>query len=159
DEGRFYLSDAEEGRRETLVTTAIDAKPVQCLRLPGPSFLPAWAALTLGGFFILGTFHWWVPAIVSLVIGIGVVCAWLWVGTAEIPERPGKDGGLALPLPLYQSGTGSVGWWAVLITMLAVFTAFLSLVFAYFFYWTIHDDFPPADAKGPGVIWPATAAG
>jgi cytochrome c oxidase subunit I+III len=41
--------------------------------------------------------------------------------------------------------------------MLAVFTAFVSLVFAYFFYWTIHDDFPPAEAKGPGVFCPCHA--
>lgn len=154
DQGRFYLSDAEEGLRETLVTTAIDARPVQCLRLPGPSFVPAVAAVSLGGFFIIGTFHWWIPALLSLLVGIGVICYWLWVGTAVIPEKPEKNVGLGLSLPLYQSGSGSVGWWAMLITMLAVFTAFVSLVFAYFFYWTIHEDFPPADAPGPGVFWP-----
>ncbi len=157
DQGRFYLPDAEEGLRETLVTTAIDAKPVQCLRLPGPSFVPFWAAFTIGGFFILGTFHWWWPALASLVVGIGVVCYWLWTATAKRPEKPEKHVGLGLTLPLYQSGSASVGWWAVLITMLAVFTAFVSLVFAYFFYWTIHDDFPPRGAKGPGVLWPCVA--
>src|SRR5690606_37431922 len=59
DEGRFYLPDAEEGLRETLVTSVIDAVPVQCLRVPGPSFLPFWAAVFTGGFFVLATFHWW----------------------------------------------------------------------------------------------------
>jgi cytochrome c oxidase subunit I+III len=154
DQGRFYLPDAEEGKRETLVTSVIDAKPVQCLRLPGPSFIPFWAAVSLGGFFILGTFHWWVPATASLVIGLGVICYWLWVGTAVIPEKTAKNVGLGLSLPLYQSGSASVGWWAMLITMLAVFTAFVSLVFAYFFFWTLHADFPPKDATGPGVFWP-----
>ena len=43
------------------------------------------------------------------------------------------------------------------ITMLAVLTAFVSLVFAYFFFWTIHEDFPPASATGPGVFWPSVA--
>ena len=38
-------------------------------------------------------------------------------------------------------------------------TAFVSLVFGYFFYWTIHEDFPPANATGPGVFWPSLAAG
>lgn len=159
DEGRFYLPDAEEGKRETLVTTVIDSKPVQCLRLGGPSFLPLLAAIGIGGFFILGTFHWWVPALVSLVIGLGVVWRWLWVGTALIPEKPEKDVGLGLKLPLYRSGPESVGWWAMLITMLAVLTAFVSLVFAYFFYWTIHEDFPPSGAAGPGGFWPVVAGG
>src|SRR5690606_12997785 len=36
DEGRFYLPDAPEGRRETLVTSVLDAQPVQCLRVGGP---------------------------------------------------------------------------------------------------------------------------
>jgi cytochrome c oxidase subunit I+III len=31
-------------------------------------------------------------------------------------------------------------------------------VFGYFFYWTIHADFPPAAVPGPGVFWPATAS-
>jgi cytochrome c oxidase subunit I+III len=38
--------------------------------------------------------------------------------------------------------------------MLAVLTAFVSLVFAYFFFWTIHDDFPPDPSPGPGAFWP-----
>jgi cytochrome c oxidase subunit I+III len=86
-----------------------------------------------------------------------VICYWLWTATARIPSRPTKDVGLGLTLPLYVSGPQSVGWWAVFITMLADFTAFASLVFGYFFYWTLHEDFPPAGA-GPGLLWPAIAA-
>jgi cytochrome c oxidase subunit I+III len=137
----------------------IDARPVQCLRLGGPTFIPLLAALGLGGFFILGTFHWWMAAVVSLVLGIAMVWRWLWVGTALAPEQPRKDVGLGLTLPLYVSGSTSVGWWAMLITMLAVLTAFISLVFAYFFFWTIHDDFPPPAARGPGVLWPCAGGG
>ncbi|MGH6914883.1 MAG: cytochrome ubiquinol oxidase subunit I, partial [Geminicoccales bacterium] len=62
--------------------------------------------------------------------------------------------GLGLTLPLYASGPRSVGWWAMFITMLGDMTAFLSLVFAYFFFWTIHDDFPPEPSSGPGLFWP-----
>src|SRR5690606_28137202 len=65
DEGRFYLPDAEEGKRETLVTSPVDGKPVQCLRVPGPTFLTLFAALFVGGLFIFSTFHLWWPALVS----------------------------------------------------------------------------------------------
>jgi cytochrome c oxidase subunit I+III len=41
--------------------------------------------------------------------------------------------------------------------MLADLTAFVSLVFGYFFFWTIHEDFPPNPAPGPGVFWPGLA--
>ena len=73
DEGRFYLPDAEEGKREMLVTTAIDAKPVQCLRVPGPTFITFFAALLIGGFFIFGTFHWWGLASASAVLGLAAI--------------------------------------------------------------------------------------
>lgn len=158
DEGRFYLPDASDGRRETLVTTVIDARPVQCLQLPGPSFITAWAALTVGGFFILGTFGFWKLAVASGAAGIAVIARWLWTGSALIPASAEKDVGLGLSLPLYVSGPDSVGWWAMFITMLAVATATVSLLFGYFFYWTVGDDFPPRGASGPGVFWPCLAA-
>jgi cytochrome c oxidase subunit I+III len=156
DEGRFYLPDAEEGLRETLVTSVIDAKPLQVQRLPSSSFVPLVAAFALGGFFVLGTFHLWWAAGASLVVTVGVIVRWLWATTARPPEKEAKDVGLGLSLPLYMSGPRSIGWWAMFITMLADVTAFLSLVFGYFFFWTVHADFPPKPSPGPGVLWPAT---
>ncbi len=159
DEGRFYLPDAEEVKRETLVTTPIDARPIQCLRVPGPTWLSFWAAMGTGGVFIFSTFHWWWAAAASGAVGFCVIIAWLWTGTAVIPEKPEKNVGLGKTLPLYASGPKSVGWWAMLITMLGDMTAFVSLVFGYFFYWTIHEDFPPEGTHGPGLFWPVVALG
>jgi len=157
DEGRFYLPDAEEGKRETLITTPVDARPVQCLRVPGNTFVAFWAAVFTGGVFIFATFHWWVATLASGVLAFVTILAWLWTGTAVVPEKPEKDVGLGLTLPLYQSGPRSVGWWALFITMIGDMTAFFSLVFGYFFYWTVHEEFPPKSATGPGVFWPALA--
>jgi cytochrome c oxidase subunit I+III len=158
DEGRFYLPDAEEGERETLITSVIDGQPQQCARLPGPTFITLWAALTTGGFFIFGTYHWWTLALVSLTAALGVIIYWLWTGTAVIPEKMEKDVGLGLTLPLYASGPESVGWWAMFITMMAMLSAFMSLIFGYFFFWTVRNDFPPNPAPGPGIFWPFIAA-
>jgi cytochrome c oxidase subunit I+III len=158
DEGRYYLPDAREGLRETLVTSVIDARPLQCQRLPGNSFLPLVAALSTGGFFIFGTFHAWLPALASLVIALGLISFWLWVGTGRHPEKIEKNVGLGKKLPIYVSGPASVGWWGLLITMLADLTAFVCLVFGYFFYWTVRDDFPPASSPEPVAIWPAIGA-
>jgi cytochrome c oxidase subunit I+III len=158
DEGRFFLPDAEEERRETIITSVIDAEPQQCQRLPGSSFITMWAALTTGGFFIFGTFHWWWPALASLVIALAVIIYWLWTGTALIPEEEAKFVGLGLTLPLYVSGSQSVGWWAMFITMLAILAAFVSLVFGYFFFWTVRLDFPPKPLPGPDLFWPLVGA-
>jgi cytochrome c oxidase subunit I+III len=157
DEGNFYLPDAEEGRRETLVTTAIDAEPVQCLRVAGNSFMPLLAALFTGGIFIFSTYKLWWLALASGIVALITILTWLWSGTSRIPEKPQKDVGLGLSLPLYTAGPASVGWWGVFITMLADITAFISIVFGYFFYWTARPDFVPAREVGPGVTWPSIA--
>jgi cytochrome c oxidase subunit I+III len=153
DQGRFYLPDAEEGQRETLITSVIDAKPQQCQRLPGNSFLPVVAAVTLGGFFVFGTFHWWWAAVASSGLALGVILYWLWTGTAQRPEKEEKAVGLGLTLPLYASGPRSIGWWGMCMTMLADMTAYVCLVFGYFFFWTIHEDFPPRSASSAGASW------
>jgi cytochrome c oxidase subunit I+III len=162
DEGRFYLPDAEEGKRETLVTSIIDADPIQCLRVPGPTFLTFFAAMFTGGVFIFSTFHLWWLALASGVAAFAVILVWLWTGTSLVPEKAEKDVGLGLTLPLYKSGPVSVGWWAMFITMFGDVTAFAGLVFGYFFYWTADEGFPPEDAApgiaGPGLGWPLAAA-
>ena len=72
---------------------------------------------------------------------VAAVLYWLWTGTGEIPEKDEKDIGHGISLPLYASGVKSAGWWAMFITMTGDGTAFASLIFGYFFFWTIHEDF------------------
>jgi Heme/copper-type cytochrome/quinol oxidases, subunit 1 len=158
DEGRFFLPDAEEGRRETIVTTVLDARPLAVIRLGTPGWKPMLTAFALGGVFILTTYHLYWPALVSGVLTLAMVLWWLWTGTAEIPEKPCKAVGHGLELPLYLSGSSAPGWWAMFITMMADATAFSGLVFGYYFFWTKHPDFPPQElASSPGVMWPMIA--
>ncbi|SER66456.1 cytochrome c oxidase subunit I [Rhizobium sp. NFR03] len=154
--GRYFLPDSQSGQRETLVTTVLDARPVQCLRVGGTSVVTIVAALSLGGVFIALTFHWWLVTIACAVITLGAILYWLWTGTATIPESDDYDVGMGVRLPVYASGPDSVGWWAMFITMVGDGTAYASLIFGYFFYWTIHDDFTGGHA-GPGVFWPMVA--
>ncbi|MDB5370349.1 MAG: cytochrome c oxidase, subunit [Roseomonas sp.] len=161
DEGRCYLPDAEEGQRETMVTSVLDSHPVQCLRVPGNSFLPMICAVLVGASFIGTAFHFYWSSLVVGIAGMFAIMAWLWQGTAVIPEKDEKPVGLGLSLPLYVSGTKSVGWWAMFITLFGDMTAFASLVFSYFYFWTIHEVFPPrwpdGTPQGPGLLWPALA--
>jgi cytochrome c oxidase subunit I+III len=154
--GGYYLPDAQEGRREGLVTSVLDAEPIQVLRVGGTAHVTIVAAVSLGAVFIALTFHWWIAALVSAVVAFWAILYWLWTGTGEIPEKPEKPVGLGLTLPLYSSGPASVGWWAMFITMVGDGTALASLIFGYFFYWTIHPDFT-AGRSGPGALWPMAA--
>ncbi|MET0363050.1 MAG: cytochrome ubiquinol oxidase subunit I, partial [Sphingobium sp.] len=158
DEGRFFLPDAEEGRREAIVTTVLDARPLAVIRLGTPSIKPMLTAFALGGVFILTTYHLYGLALASGVLTLGLILWWLWTGTAEIPEKRCKPIGHGIDLPLYISGISSPGWWAMFITMMADATAFSGLVFGYFFFWTRHEDFPPTGmADMPGIFWPMVA--
>ncbi|MER9652867.1 cytochrome c oxidase subunit I [Mesorhizobium sp. M0152] len=154
--GRFYLPDAEEGRREGLVTSVLDANPLQVLRVGGTAYVTIVSAFSLGAVFIALTFHWWLATLACGIIAFCAIVYWLWTGTGEIPEKPEKNVGLGLTLPLYSSGPASAGWWAMFITMTGDGTALASLIFGYFFYWTIHPDFT-AGIAGPGAFWPMAA--
>jgi hypothetical protein len=91
DQGRFYLPDAEEGRRETLVTSVIDAKPVQVLRLPGPSFIPLWAwhAPALHHFARRSASGFAAEQFTFITAGLLVWLAAFGGGAARIQERRG----------------------------------------------------------------------
>src|SRR5690606_16559409 len=52
-----------------------------------------------------------------------------------------------------------IGWWGMLITMLADVTAYISLVFGYFFYFTVHEGYPPANQPDPAPGWTWVALG
>jgi cytochrome c oxidase subunit I+III len=160
DEGRYFLPDAEEGRRELMITSVLDASPIQVARITGPSVIPMLAAISLGGVFILTTFHFYWAALASGLAALFIFLWWLWTGTGLIPEKAEKHAGLGIMLPLYASGPASSGWWAMFITMIGDATAFAGLIFGYFFFWTVHADFPPEPLPGqagPGIYWPMVA--
>jgi cytochrome c oxidase subunit I len=146
DAGRFYLPDSPDGHRETLVTSAVDAIPQHVARVTGPAWCTLVAAGFTGGAFIFPTFGWYVSAVISGILAIAAVIWWLWTATAQIPAKMMMDVGLGLRLPTYVSGPKAPGWWAMFITMLGDATAYASLVFGMFFYWTARPDFPPAGA-------------
>ena len=91
DKGRFYMPDAEEMKRETMVTSVLDAQPLQCLRGPGPSFVPMCAAFFLGASFIAATFHYWTAMFAALLFCVVTIIHWLWNATSVIPEKEEKD--------------------------------------------------------------------
>jgi cytochrome c oxidase subunit I+III len=154
--GDWYLPDAKEGRRETLVTSVLDAEPEQVLRVGGTSYVTIISALALGTVFVALTFKWWIVSLISGLAFMAAILWWLWIGTGDIPEKDEKDIGHGISLPLYASGVKSVGWWAMFITMTGDGTAFASLTFGYFFFWTVHEDFTGGIA-GPGMFWPMVA--
>jgi cytochrome c oxidase subunit I len=155
DEGRYYLPDAPDHQRETLITSVIDGKPIYVQTVTGPAWITLMAAFFTGGAFIFPTFHMYTPAIIFSAFAVVCILYWLWTRTAQVPKETMRDVGLGLRLPTYASGPNAVGWWAVWITMLGDSTAFASLVFGFFFYWTARPDFPPVGSDHAAALWVA----
>ncbi|NDV52552.1 MULTISPECIES: cbb3-type cytochrome c oxidase subunit I [unclassified Salipiger] len=153
DRGEWFLPDAKEGKRELIITDILDARPLYVQRVGGPSYLTLGAAGCLGAVFILATFHLWALTLIFGAGFVGFTLWWLWTGTSQIPEVPEKAAGRGLVLPTYAQGNNSPGWWAVFITMTGDMTAFMGLVFSYFFYWTALPDFLPSAVNLPGFGW------
>ena len=147
DNGRFLIPDAPDMRRETIITSVVDGRPEQVLRVPGNSWWPLLAAIATGGFFIGATFHAWVITgdLRRTCLRPDPLLALDHCRAAR--ERTQRDAGCGYVLPLYVSGPHSVGWWAMFITVLADGTAFVSLIFGYFFYWTVRRDLAAAAGR------------
>ncbi len=158
DEGRFYLNDSPHIARETLVTSVVDARPVQCLQLPGPAWIMHVAALSLGGVFILATFKFYIATAASAMLATAAIIYWLWTGTGRTTAPAERDVGLGLTLPTRKAGPDSASWWALAITMTADLVAFISLVFAYLYYWATTPAFPPPDANALSPVLSISAA-
>jgi cytochrome c oxidase subunit I+III len=142
DRGRHYLPGTVTGTRETIVTSAVDARPEFILRLPGPSWLPMLAGIGTAIFFFALTVKWTWVAIAGVLLAVGGIVRWLW------DSDPPTDGGRfavggGLSLPDYMAGTRSTSLWAMGVLALVNGTVFLSLLFSHFYLWLVSDAWPP----------------
>jgi len=156
--GAHYLPGAPTGRRSTLVTSAVDARPEYVLELPGPGWSPLFAALGTAGFFLLLTFKLTWPAAACGVLAL--VMMWIWMWQSEpLPVHAPVDVGAGLCLPVSCSGSRSHAWWAMVILLVVCASIFGALVFSYLFLWTTA---PPgwletARLPGAGRAWTVAA--
>jgi cytochrome c oxidase subunit I+III len=157
EEGRHYLPQTATGLRETIVSSAVDARPQYVQVLPGWSFLPLVAGVGTAAFFLLLTVKLVVPAFVGGAIALAAMLKWMWE-TDRGATIPPVDIGGGLRLPVYAAGPVSHSWWAMVVLMLVDGTVFASLVFSWFFLAHGADAaWPPAGVL-PSWQWPVAAA-
>jgi cytochrome c oxidase subunit I+III len=137
--GAHYLPDAPTGGRETLVTTAVEARPQYVLQMPGAGWPQVLAAVFTAACFLLLTVKVVMPALACAVLAIVFVIVWLW----PLDPGPGKgqvEIGAGIRLPTYMTGPQSHGWWAMVVLMLVAASLYLSYVFSYLYLWTVSPD-------------------
>ena len=154
--GDFFLGNADSGRREMLVTSTLRAEPEYVAVLPGNTWTPLVAALLTSLFFIglLSKVYW--LAAVGVVLATGAFLVWAWQAE-ESRTNDVADAGNGKRLPYHFSSLQSPAWWGMVMTLLADATLFLSLVFAYFFLWTVSPEWPPEGYRDTSLAWPMAA--
>lgn len=157
ERGQHYLPRSATGERETIVTSAVDAAPQYVMLMPGPSWRPVLAAVGTAGFFLLLTVKLVIPALCFGLLAVVSIIAWLWQTDRGHVYAP-VDIGRGLRLPVYETGPVSHSWWAMIVLICVDGTAFVSLVFAYLYTWTITQGaWPPIGAVLPHWAWPLVA--
>jgi cytochrome c oxidase subunit I+III len=158
DSGQHFLPGTATGRRESIVTSPVEAQPQYLAILPGPSWLPLVAGAGTAAFFLLLTVKMTVPAAIGGVVAVVAMWRWLWQSD-QGPVHAPVDAGEGTKLPVYVTGPVSHSWWAMVVLMFVSGTIFACLVFAYFYYWTVAPGaWPPLPGALPVVTWPLAAA-
>lgn len=159
EEGRYYLPGAPTGGRETIVTSAIEAKPQYIVQMPGPSWMPVLGAVLTALFFFSLTLKMMIPAVLCAAFAVACVVVWMWEMDPGPAKGPVKIGG-GLELPVYATGPTSHSWWAMIVLILVASTLYVSYFFSYIYLWTVS---PEAWANGiealPKIGWALVSGG
>jgi cytochrome c oxidase subunit I+III len=155
ERGEQYLPDAPTGGRETIVTSALEARPEYVIQMPGPSWTQFTAAVFTAACFLLLTVKVVLPAIACGVAAIGACLAWVWQ-LDQGPRAPIEIGG-GIRLPAYMTGPAGHGWWAMVLLMLVAGSLFVAYLFSYLYVWTVSPDVWPRPAAIPAAGWGAAS--
>jgi cytochrome c oxidase subunit I+III len=154
--GRWYLPDAPSGGRETLVTSALDARPQALLRMPPTGWAPFVAAVATAAFFMLLTVQLVPIALACGVLALASLLHWGWsLDPAPLPKPVSIGGGIQVTS--YLSGPASTSWWAMVVLMLVSASLFACALISYLYLWLFAPAGPPAVTALPAPGWPALA--
>jgi cytochrome c oxidase subunit I+III len=154
--GAFYLGHPEPQRREMLVTGALRAEPEHVAILPGNTWTPLVAALFTGLFFVgfLAKLYW----LAALAAALAAAAFVVWAAQDGAKGAPATmDAGLGRRLPLHYASEAPPSLWGTLVTLIADATLYGSLLFAYFFLWTVSPAWPPPEFRAPALGLPSAA--
>jgi cytochrome c oxidase subunit I+III len=151
--GAYYLPGSATGRRETMVTSAVDARPQYLLLMPMPGWPPLLAALFTAAFFLLLTAKLVVLSMACGVAALAFILRWLW-DTDQGPVHPPVDVGGGVILPVYVTGPRSHSWWAMGVLLLVSGSLYGSLVMSYLYLWVTGREGWPALSALPPLPFP-----
>jgi len=136
DRGEFALTVIDHGRRETWGIEPLTGKVREIIHLPGNSWWPFIASLFIA-FTCLGLlskFYW--VALVASIVAVLVLLRWSWENGAHPLAAPDARVQPGEP-PLHSRTCDGPGLWGMGVTLLANGALYLSLLFGWFYLWTV----------------------
>ena len=134
-ESRHWLADMRHGRRETLWTHPVSARPTHTLHLPTNSWWPLVCALSIASLCILLLLRAYAFAGLAALVSLGLLSAWSWFNGPRKTHAQAET--TADQPPLYFHSLDSPGLWGTNSALLASGSLFMSLLFGWFFLWTV----------------------
>ncbi|MGR8978898.1 MAG: cytochrome c oxidase subunit I [Gammaproteobacteria bacterium] len=135
-EGRHPLSEIAHGRRETWGSDAVTGRLSEIIHLPGNSWLPFYAALALSLLCISLLIRAYPLALITVLISLVILLRWSWVNGAHPGAAPDAMVKPGYP-PLHSRTFDGPGLWGMAVTLLADASLFISLLFGWFYLWTV----------------------
>ena len=155
--GAHGLTGTEHGRRETYGTDALTGEVRETIHLPGNSWLPLLAALSLALVCVSLLVRVYPLALIGLAGALVFLLRWSWENGAHPCAAPLSDDEPSDP-PLHSRTLDGPGLWGMVITLMANATLYLSLLFGWFYLWTVSPEWTaPEDARTP--LLPLLASG
>ncbi|MGR4069427.1 cytochrome c oxidase subunit I [Billgrantia sp. C5P2] len=135
-EGRHGLNTIDHGRRETWGSDALTGKLREVVHLPTNSWWPFFAALALAAVCILLLVRLYPLAGVASLVAIVFLLRWSWENGAHPRAAPDATVAPGQP-PLHSRTMNGPGVWTMSVSHLANGSLYLSLLFGWFYLWTV----------------------
>ncbi|WP_142848420.1 cytochrome c oxidase subunit I [Telmatospirillum sp. J64-1] len=155
--GEFYMAIPATGGRETMRTGSISGEPEQVIVLPGPTWIPLAAAISVAFMIVGGLLYEGWMILVGGVVTLSLLVRWSWSTDYRHPEEI-VNVGMNTRLPTYGSAPDSHAWWGLATALLADLAAYGGLLFCYFYMWTVAPEWPPEGIEATGERLPVAIA-
>ncbi|TCD06667.1 cytochrome c oxidase subunit I [Erythrobacteraceae bacterium CFH 75059] len=149
--GEGALGRRRGERRETIGVDMVSGAAEQVVLLPGPTFLPLFAALPTGAFFLGILLKQYLLSLAGVAVALVLFLVWAW-NNGQRQDEGAQDAGAGLVLPPHPEVREAPGHWGSLFTLTADASLFGSLLFGYAYLWTIAPGWPP-----PALLEPNSA--
>ena len=162
---RDQLQGEPQSWRGTLVTDTTEARPQAIQHLPGPTYLPFFAATGTAVAAVGVLIQYYSITFIAMIAVLFVTMQWATTSRRVLAKLDQWDTSRGGGLPVLTTGSRSVSWWGMISLMAIYSSAFGALFYSYFYIRLFSDAWPPENAIVPhfshaalvyACLWAAT---